>query len=259
MVGTDISTFSPLSVSRSAAILSGMVRTVMRNCGWMALCLGTLVACGEGESDSPGGEAGSSSSGGGSNDGTGGTGGGSGGSSSGGSNTGGTGVETGEEAWRRNAYCAPLKDIVSLDIDEMELLRYGAGSGSLEFDGKKVEFEVIQAMRFARSEFLLLSDLRNDSAIDAISIDLPIIQLGEFDCTNPREATIGIQALAEIDAGKTGSFDSNFSSECTVTITELGEPGEPVRGYFSGEVQDFFGNTSIVENGVFEAILGCGI
>lgn len=131
---------------------------------------------------------------------------------------------------------------------------YGSGTVTADIDGVTVEFEAYQVWYIAQFDSLGIS--ANNSASDAadgMSIEYIGGSVGTADCTNSAEGQLGLQAPRE--DGDPGSFQSQGQASCTITITEYGAVGEPIRGTFSGVVAGS-GESKTITNGSFDVIRG---
>ncbi len=202
-----------------------------------SLALASLPACGDGTDDGTGGSDSGGSDSGGSSGGTdsgtgastsgggsGGTDGGSGASTSGGGSGGGTIV-------------------------------YGSGTAAVDFNGTTVHFEFFEVADFGGNlGFIAGSDSVDSDTVDSLALYILEPGVGTFGCTDNGIAEISMQA--EDSDGETTSFSSHGASSCTITISEWGAVGEPVRGTFSGGVKTFLDEEATLTNGSFDLIRG---
>ena len=168
----------------------------------------------------------------------------SGGNSSGGSASGGAESSDGNTATGGNATGG----------DTGEFLE-GSGTINIEFNGTAVEFDAYQAADFGKLGFITSSWSNNSETVDTISLYINPPSVGTFGCDD-LEPTVNIVVQAQNDDDELTIFDGNNFGTCTITITEYGAVGEPMRGTFSAELTTFVGEVGAITNGTFELIRG---
>ena len=131
---------------------------------------------------------------------------------------------------------------------------WGSGSISVDFAGTPVNFEVFNASLYPTG-FVIASDSIDSDTVDSLSLDIDEPGVGTFDCSDYNVAVVRIQAPAS--DGDIASYESGVADDCTLTITEYGAVGEPIRGTFSGLVETTgSGEEATIENGMFDVIRG---
>ena len=168
----------------------------------------------------------------------------SGGNSSGGSASGGAGNTGGNTATGGNATGG----------DTGEFLE-GSGTISADVEGAAVEFDAYRAADFGKLGFITSSWSNNSETVDTISLYINPPSVGTFGC-NDLEPTVNIVIQAQNDDGELTIFDGNNFGTCTLTVTEYGAVGQPMRGTFSGELAASGMETITIANGSFELIRG---
>ena len=167
----------------------------------------------------------------------------SGGNSSGGSASGGAESSGGNTATGGNATGG----------DTGEFLE-GSGTINIEFNGTAVEFDAYQAADFGKLGFITSGWSNNSETVDSISFEINPVGVGSYGCGGT-ETDVDIIVQAKNVAGDTTIFE-DYTSDCTLTVTEYGAVGEPMRGTFSAELTTFVGEVGAITNGTFELIRG---
>lgn len=130
----------------------------------------------------------------------------------------------------------------------------GSGTVNMTFNGTQVELDVWYAKASARDDdFNFVADSTDGGSVDGIQITFYPAGTGTFDCMNPLVADMVVQA--DDSEGSTASFESNRGTSCTVTVTEFGAVGEPVRGTFQAELGVVGGEIGSVQ-GSFDLVRG---
>lgn len=130
-----------------------------------------------------------------------------------------------------------------------------SGSIEVDFNGTPVHFNVSIAQFFDGAQQIdAVGDSTNSETVDVITLSIRGAALGEHDCTDGRFG--GIIVGADNAEGEADSFEAQGASYCTITVTEHGGPGQPLRGTFSAEVETFLGETATLANGTFDIIEG---
>lgn len=136
----------------------------------------------------------------------------------------------------------------------------GSGTIKLEYNGTPVEGEVWRAHEWLSFGFVAATSIYNDT-IDIIDItfepsDFDPPGVGTYDCSRQAGGSTEIGVQAPNPKGDTTSYSTNYTGECTITITEYGAVGEPVRGTFSAELESFVDEPATITNGEFDLIRG---
>jgi hypothetical protein len=130
---------------------------------------------------------------------------------------------------------------------------YGSGTMAVDFNGVRVNFEVYISAHYLALGYNASADSIDSDSVDAIGIAIEQPGVGTFDCSDDGIAAVTVQALGS--DGETSSYAALGADDCTMTVTEYGAVGEPVRGTFSGTVKAP-NDTAVLTNGVFDLIRG---
>ena len=168
----------------------------------------------------------------------------SGGNSSGGSASGGAESSGGNTATGGNATGG----------DTGEFLE-GSGTISADVEGAAVEFDAYQAADFGSLGFITSSWSNNSEIVDTISLYINLVGVGMYGCVGI-ETDVDIVVQAQDDAGELTIFEDNDVGTCTLTVTEYGAVGQPMRGTFSAELTGPGMTSLTLTNGTFDLIRG---